>query len=108
MVLVATDQPFLSPRTVGELLGIEGDAVVPLDDGIRQTTCAVYRAGCADPLADIRQGRPQSSLQHLLDAVDAVVVDKARWSTWGEAGRSWWSVDTPEELAKARDTDDGE
>jgi len=101
--LAATDQPLLRHETISALLAIDGTAVVPLDDGVRQTTCAVYRAGCAATLRDIRRETPAPPLQRLLDAVTATEVSQPEWSAWGEDGRSWWSIDTPDDLARLRE-----
>jgi molybdopterin-guanine dinucleotide biosynthesis protein A len=100
--LAAADQPRLRSRTVSALLGIEGDAIVPVDKGIRQVTCAVYRLECAEPLAGLLTAGPTPSLRDLLDRVDAVEVGPDEWSAWEEDGRSWWSIDTPQDLEALR------
>ena len=99
--LVATDQPMLRPDTVKRLLSIEGDVVVPVDRGTRQVTCAVYRSQCLEPLLDLIDERTTPSLQALLDDVDTREVPPEEWSVWGEDGRSWWSLDTRADVAKA-------
>jgi molybdopterin-guanine dinucleotide biosynthesis protein A len=99
--LVATDQPLLRHETVRRLLLLEGEAVLPFDAGSRQATCAVYRAGCLDPLMELMAGTPSPPLQALLDLVATREVLPAEWSTWGETGTSWWSLDRPEDVAEA-------
>ncbi len=100
VALVATDQPLIRSDTIRSLLDIEADAVVPVDEGVRQTTCAVYRAACEEPLHRMRaEGAP--SLQRLLRVVEAREVGADEWESWGEDGRSWWSLDTPEDVAAA-------
>jgi molybdopterin-guanine dinucleotide biosynthesis protein A len=97
VALVAVDQPFLRPDTLRRLLGIAGDAVVPVDAEWEQVTCAVYRAPCLAPARDaLAAGR---SLRHVVGAVGATRVEPAEWRSWGEDGRSWYSVDTPAALA---------
>jgi molybdopterin-guanine dinucleotide biosynthesis protein A len=103
VVLVATDQPFLRIETVRSLLAIDGDAVVPIDDGVRQTTCAVYRQGCAGPLGDLLRRGTGVSIQTLLDIVETRDVTERDWSAWGEDGRSWWSLDTPQDVEQAEE-----
>lgn len=106
--LAATDQPMLRPGTVAGLLGIDGGAaVVPVDRGTRQPTCAVYLPECAAPLASLiaREGHP--SLQRLLDTVDTRDVGRDEWAAWGEDGRSWWSLDSPSAVDAARAVLDG-
>lgn len=99
--LVATDQPLLQAGTVRSLLAIDGTAVVPIDNGVRQATCGVYRAGCEAPLRRLRSQGASPPLQRLLDAVGAREVGLDEWAAWGEDGRSWWSLDRPEDVAEA-------
>ena len=99
--LVATDQPLLRPRTVRGLLALEGEAVVPRHDGMRQATCAVYRRECLDTLEELMRDRPSPPLQRLLDRVATRDVSEAEWSRWGEDGRSWRSLDTQEDVTEA-------
>ncbi len=101
VVLVGADQPFLRPQTVQALLALEGDAVVPVDGGANQATCAVYRAECLVPLRKLMTERPSPPLQALLDRVSTRRVPPAQWSRWGEDGHSWWSLDTPEDVVEA-------
>lgn len=100
--LAATDQPMLRAETVAALLAIDGPAVVPIDAEVRQTMCAVYRSDCIAPLNRLRAASEGPSLQRLLTDVGAREVPEAVWREWGEDGRSWWSIDTPEDLAEVR------
>ena len=103
VVLVSVDQPFLRAETVQALLGVaDGDAVVPVADGRRQPTCAVYWPNCAAIVEDLLTGSQDPSLQAVLDRVPLHEVDESTWRSWGEDGSSWWSVDTPELLEEAR------
>ncbi len=103
VALIATDQPLLNPVTVQRLLSLEGDAVVPVDQGIRQVTCAIYRHACLEPLEQALANKDNLSLQALLNSVMTREVPETEWKTWGEDGRSWWSLDTPKELSRAED-----
>lgn len=93
LIVVAVDQPWLRTDTVKRLGELAGDLpVVPVEGGVRQTTCALYPPGVAD--AGETELKTGGSLQSLLDVVAfAPVVD---WHEWGEDGRSWFSVDTPQ------------
>jgi molybdopterin-guanine dinucleotide biosynthesis protein A len=73
--------------------------VVPIADGTRQVLCAVYREDCLDPLTELVGADPAPSLQTLLDTLPFRAVLEAEWRGWGEDGRSWRSIDTPEQLA---------
>lgn len=86
IVLVAADQPWLRPETALALASARG-TVVPMDAGIAQVTCARYAVDIAiDPGA--------GALHHLVERT----VGREVWSTWGEDGRSWFSVDTRADL----------
>jgi len=103
VVLVGVDQPFLRPATITGLLSVAGgDAVVPIANGRRQPTCAVYWPNCAAIVEDLLTGEDDPPLQAVLDRVPMHEVGSSVWAQWGEDGSSWWSVDTPEDLAEAR------
>jgi molybdopterin-guanine dinucleotide biosynthesis protein A len=97
--LVATDQPLLRSETVAALLQVRGAAAVPLAADTRQVLCAVYRAECREPLEALLATDPAPSLQRLLDDLPFRGVLEAEWRGWGEDGRSWRSIDTPDDLA---------
>ncbi len=102
VLLVAVDQPLVRPVTLQGLLDLlHQDAVVPVDGGARQSTCAAYPAQWATP-AD-REDRAGGSIQSLLDRLPYREVGPEEWASWGEDGRSWHSVDTPEAAAVALD-----
>ena len=101
VLLVATDQPMVAPATLRRLLDETGDAVVPVDVA-RQTTCAVYRHACYPALERLVASDPKPSLQRLLDHVATTEIAPATWRRWGEDGRSWRSIDTPDELSAIR------
>ena len=100
VLLVAVDQPWVWPVTLRRLgERTERLPVAPVDAGVRQTTCAAYPGSVADQaVAELAGG---GSLQSLLDVVafEAVV----EWREWGEDGRSWFSVDTPDDVETGLD-----
>lgn len=100
VLLVAVDQPRLRPETVRGLLALPGDAVVPSADGHPQVTCALYRRQCHEPLEELLSSG-QSKLRRLLPIVDTTFVEESAWTAWGEDGRSWMSLDTPQALRDA-------
>jgi molybdopterin-guanine dinucleotide biosynthesis protein A len=92
VLLVAVDQPWVRAATLAKLAAI-GETVVPVHDEIRQVTCGVYYPGL---LESVEQG---GSLQGLMDHAPPLEVTEPVWRSWGEDGRSWFSVDRPEDVA---------
>ena len=102
-LVVAVDNAFVQPGTLAHLASVESDLpVVPVDHtGVRQVTCAVYpRQIAGQALEEAESG---GSVQTLLDRVSFFPVTPDQWEAWGEDGRSWYSVDTPEALASGID-----
>jgi molybdopterin-guanine dinucleotide biosynthesis protein A len=100
VMLAAVDQPLLRPQTVQQLLALPGDAVVPQAAGHPQVTCALFRRSCHKPLLEMLASG-QAKLRRLLDRVDTTLVSEDTWSQWGEDGRSWMSLDTPQAVRDA-------
>ena len=102
VIVVAVDQPFVSPRTLALMQERAGElAVVPVDDhGVRQVTCAVYPTAIADTAAE--EAADGGSIQSLLDRCSFSALTPEMWQAWGEDGRSWFSIDSPEALEQAR------
>lgn len=97
VVLLAVDQPWVRPATLRAMIErYDGTtAVIPVDGGARQTTCALYPptlhgAAAADPNL--------ASIQRLLDDEGCRAIEPPEWAAWGEDGRSWFSVDDPAAL----------
>ncbi len=100
VLLVAVDQPLVRPETLRTLAAMIGlDAVVPVDQGVLQVTCALYPGEWAAVAA--AEDEAGGSIQSLLRATDVAEVQPETWRTWDEDGRSWFSVDTPADVARA-------
>ena len=100
IVLVAVDHPFLRPETIRRLLAIEGDAVVPIHDGWQQVTCAVYRPPFLPAATSVLNDGCRSIIS-ALDHAETTIVAETTWRSWGEDGRSWYSVDSPDRIEEA-------
>ena len=88
VLLVAVDQPWVRVSTLSELARLQSTAV-PFDQGVAQVTCARYSR-------NLDLGHNDGSLQSVAEKSSHVASET--WSTWGEDGRSWFSVDRPEDL----------
>jgi molybdopterin-guanine dinucleotide biosynthesis protein A len=98
VLMVAVDHPFVRPETLSHLVEAGTDlAVVPVDDhGVRQVTCAVYPTSISDLARE--EAEAGGSIQSLLDRVSFQPITPDTWQSWGEDGRSWFSVDNAEAL----------
>jgi molybdopterin-guanine dinucleotide biosynthesis protein A len=101
VLVVAVDHPFVRHETLRKMLDRAGDIpVVPVDDhGTRQVTCAVYPKTIARLAAE--EAESGGSIQSLLDQVSFDAVPPDAWVSWGEDGRSWFSVDSQDALRQA-------
>lgn len=99
VILVGVDQPFVRAETLHRLGEIAGDAVIPIDGGWEQVTCAVYRDPCLPVIQEALDAAEDLAIITILGHVEATRVEPYQWNAWGEDGRSWYSVDTPEALA---------
>jgi molybdopterin-guanine dinucleotide biosynthesis protein A len=99
LLAVAVDQPWVRRRTLQALIDAAAtEALVPVDQGVRQITCAYYPPGLAElAVAELAGG---GSVQSLLDLAGFIPVLEGEWREWGEDGRSWFSVDRPQDLAE--------
>lgn len=101
VALVAVDQPWVDPTTISRLAERATSLpVVPVDGGVRQTTCAVYPATVLEEATEELEAG--GSIQSLLDRVAFDPVVEEEWRSWGEDGRSWFSADTPEAIDEGR------
>lgn len=100
VLVVAVDQPWIRSETLEHLAEVESElAVVPVDSsGVRQTTCARYPTSMLPvALDELLAG---GSIQSVVDRTAFVPIGPDLWRGWGEDGRSWYSVDTPDAVAQ--------
>jgi molybdopterin-guanine dinucleotide biosynthesis protein A len=104
MLLIACDMPFLSRPLIEHLveLSTEYDAVVPKVDGFEQVMHAVYRVEpCrAAVRAALEHGRRR--MIAFLDDVRTLTVDESDLRPYDPALRSFFNVNTPDDLDLAR------
>lgn len=95
VLVVAVDQPFLRVETL-RILAAESSTTVPRDE-VLQIACALYSA---DLLGTVSQAVDTGLPLWKAIRDTAHIVDEEEWRGWGEDGRSWFSVDTPEKLVE--------
>lgn len=102
LLVVGVDQPWVRPATLRAIAGrfIELP-VVPVPDGVRQTTCAAYPAN--DVLVATRELNAGGSIQSMLDRTAFDPFTEADIESCGEDGRSWFSVNTLDDLGEGLD-----
>lgn len=101
VVAVAIDQPLVRAATL-ERLARFGDPslpAVPIDDGWEQVTCARYPIEWLEETE--RELRDGGSVRTLLRRLPWQRIEPPEWRTWGEDGRSWFSIDTPADVVTA-------
>lgn len=100
VVVVAVDQPLVCSATLTRLAErAAGNETAICVDGRPQVTCAGYATTCLDEANS--QLRTGGSIQHMLKSVPWTRFERDVWSSWGEDGRSWFSMDTPDALIAA-------
>ena len=106
---LATDMPFVKPALI-ELLAQRRagfDAVVPLADGHPQPLAAFYSVSCLatiSALLDADDG--QRSLRAALDRLNVCYVGESDLLAADPGLRSFFDLDTPQDLAAAQRIDD--
>lgn len=99
LVVVGVDQPWVRPATLAGIAKRFTELpVVPVPDGVRQTTCAAYPAN--DLLVATRELNGGGSIQSMLDRTAFDPFTEADLESCREDGRSWFSVNTPDDLAE--------
>jgi molybdenum cofactor guanylyltransferase len=102
--VIACDMPFVVPAMV-ELLGKyrgKCQAVVPVVQGHPQTLTAFYESSCLDTIrAHIASGG-KNSLRAVLEKLRVRYVDETDLLKTDPALRSFFDLDTPQDVASAR------
>ncbi len=107
--VVACDMPFMTPAMV-ELLGKyrgQYQAVVPVVQGHPQTLSAFYANGCLATIRAHVAGGGKNSLRAVLGNLQVRYVDETELSTADPVLRSFFDLDTPQDVANAIRRDGG-
>ena len=101
--MVACDMPFVVPEVVELLAGYRSrhQAVVPVVHGHPQPLAAFYAASCLAPLRASLAAQ-QKGLRNVLKQLDVRYVDEAEMLEADPLLRSFFDLDTPQDVAAAR------
>jgi molybdenum cofactor guanylyltransferase len=101
--VIACDMPFMDAALV-ELLGryrAGCQAVVPVVQGHRQTLAAFYARDCLDTIQSHLADGGKNSLRAVLEKLQVRYVDEAELLKAGSGSRSFFDLDTPQDVAAA-------
>lgn len=99
LLTVGVDQPWVRAETLQSLANkFDGLPVIPVPEGIRQTTCGAYPADLL--LAATRELNAGGSLQSLLDRTAFTPFTEADANSAEEDGRSWFSVNAAVDIQR--------
>ena len=104
VLVVATDLPLLTPDLLLALVAWpEADAVVPRDANGRHALCALYHREPVLAVARERLERGDLALGGLLDAIDTSYLEGEALLRLDPEGAALTNVNTPDDLAAARE-----
>ena len=106
---VATDMPFVRPALIEQLANYRSgvDAVVPLVDGHPQPLAAFYSIDALPAVRALATGNGKRSLRAALERLQVAYVHAADLIAADPGLGSFVDLDTPEDLAKAKNQKEG-
>lgn len=101
---VATDMPFVQPALINTLAQRRGDfqAVVPVVHGHPQPLAAFYATSGLDVMRAVLEGDGTHSLRAALERLNVCYVEESELLAADPGLRSFFDLDTPEDLLAAR------
>jgi molybdopterin-guanine dinucleotide biosynthesis protein A len=101
---VATDMPFIQPALIEQLAGLRSgvQAVVPVVHGHPQPLAAFYSVSCLDSIRAMLEGEGKRSLRAALERLKVCYVNEADLLAADPGQRSFFDLDTPQDLAMAK------
>lgn len=102
--VVGYDMPFVSPELVRFLVDydVDADVVVPVTGGRYEPLHAVYSRRCIPVIAD-RLAAGKRQITGFFDKVKVVTVDETAVRKIDPALRSFFNINTPDDLQRAKD-----
>ncbi|MDZ4203021.1 MAG: molybdenum cofactor guanylyltransferase [Gallionella sp.] len=100
---VACDMPFITPPLIEHLARQRADwqAVVPMVGGYPQPLAAFYATSCLGEVRRLLGGSGRHSLRALLDSLRVRYVDEAEMLAADPQLRSFFDLDTPQDVERA-------
>jgi molybdopterin-guanine dinucleotide biosynthesis protein A len=99
LVVIACDMPFVEPKLIGFLAGLDAGAAVPRVRGRLEPLLARYSKDAIPVLESaIARGR---ALHEAIEALDPLIVEEAELARFGEPERMAQNVNDGAELAAA-------
>ena len=102
VLVVACDMPFASASLMAHMLALaeEADVVIPRRLGEFEPLLAVYRRACLAAIrASLQAG--QSRMISFFPSVRLRAVETEEWEALDPSGRSFFNVNTPDDLRQA-------
>ena len=101
---VATDMPFVQPALIDQLAQRRAgyQAVVPVVHGQPQPLAAFYATSALGAIQAILSGPGKRSLRAALEQLNVCYVDESELQAADPGMRSFFDLDTPQDLAAAR------
>jgi molybdopterin-guanine dinucleotide biosynthesis protein A len=107
---VACDMPFITPGVIEYLALQRADhqAVVPMIGGHPQPLAAFYARSCLDEVRACLHGKGKHSFRALLDTLRVCYVSENQMRALDPLLRSFFDLDTPQDVAQARNREAAE
>jgi molybdopterin-guanine dinucleotide biosynthesis protein A len=101
--VVACDMPFITPAVIEYLAlqRVDCQAVVPMVGGYPQPMAAFYATGCLKVVQDILNSNGKHSMLAPLEMLKVCYVSEAQMLSVDPQLRSFFDLDTPQDVARA-------
>ena len=101
--VVACDMPFITPAVIEYLAlqRVDCQAVVPMVGGYPQPMAAFYATGCLKVVQDILDSNGKHSMLAPLEMLKVCYVSEAQMLSVDPQLRSFFDLDTPQDVARA-------
>lgn len=105
---IATDMPFVQPALIERLAQQRAgyQAVVPVVHGHPQPLAAFYSASALDTMRKILEAEGRRSLRAALEQLNVCYVDESDLLKSDSGLRSFFDLDTPQDVAAARHSEE--